>query len=145
MNNTPSQEPNRKNTLNESSTPVPKQEKPELKQFNQFINEDFIPGLAKALKIKGIEPVRIELKNGDRPVTGDECWMVVGELSKERCFWVCFNTDKIISPKTIALTENGSNPTVLESFLIDEKKITCALLISRTMQRLNGQKWLGNN
>ena len=29
--------------------------------------------------------------------------------------------------------------------LTDEKKITLALLISRLLQRLNGQKWLGAN
>jgi hypothetical protein len=34
---------------------------------------------------------------------------------------------------------------LLESFLIDEKRITLALLVSRTVQRLNGQKWLGPN
>ena len=51
----------------------------------------------------------------------------------------------ITSSMVVALAENGSNPSVLESFLIDERKITLQLLISRIMQRLNGQKWLGAN
>jgi hypothetical protein len=45
----------------------------------------------------------------------------------------------------VSLAEPGSSPTVLESFLIDEKKMSLALLVSRLVQRLNGQKWLGPN
>jgi hypothetical protein len=33
----------------------------------------------------------------------------------------------------------------LESFLIDEKRMSLPLLVSRLLQRLNGQKWLGRN
>ena len=60
-------------------------------------------------------------------------------------FWMCFTSDSISSAKTIALAEAGSEPSLLESFLIDEKKMTQALLVSRLVQRLNGQKWLGAN
>jgi len=45
----------------------------------------------------------------------------------------------------IALADAGSEPTLLESFLIDEKRMSLALLVSRLLQRLNGQKWLGGN
>ena len=71
--------------------------------------------------------------------------MVRGELSGERRFWLCFSTDAITAGKTIALSESGTEPSLLESFLIDEKRITLALLQSRLLQRLNGQKWLGGN
>ncbi len=119
--------------------------KPELKPFNEFINDDFIPGLSKELVDMGIEPDKLLLERGKRPVTGDTCWMVLGEIDGGRRFWLCFNSDKITSDKTLAIAERGSVPSVLESFLIDEKKTTCALLISRLLQRLNGQKWLGAN
>ncbi|MFZ9216630.1 MAG: DUF2996 domain-containing protein, partial [Vulcanococcus sp.] len=56
-----------------------------------------------------------------------------------------FTSDSINSAKTIALAEAGAEPSLLESFLIDEKKMTQALLVSRLVQRLNGQKWLGAN
>ena len=53
--------------------------------------------------------------------------------------------EDISSLKQIALAESGSDPTLLESFLIDEKRITGSCLVSRLLQRLNGQKWLGRN
>ena len=65
--------------------------------------------------------------------------MVMGELPGDRRFWVCFESDSITSGKTIALAESGTEPSLLESFLIDEKRINLALLQSRLLQRLNGQ------
>ena len=71
--------------------------------------------------------------------------MLTGALPGDRRFWVCFESDSITSGKTIALAESGTEPSLLESFLIDEKRINLALLQSRLLQRLNGQKWLGGN
>ena len=71
--------------------------------------------------------------------------MVIGELPGGRRFWVCFESENINSSKLIALADQGSEPTLLESFLIDEKRMSLALLVSRLLQRLNGQKWLGGN
>ena len=119
--------------------------KPEDKPFEQFITEELIPGLTTALAKKGFPPIYLILEKIDRPVTGGECWSVIGELTEGRRFWLSFNTDKISSLKTFAIADKGTEPTLLECFLIDEKKTTLALLISRTLQRLNGQKWLGPN
>jgi len=119
--------------------------KPEDKPFKEFVNEEFIPILTKSLTNMGFPPEGIVLENSQRPVTGGKCWMVRGEISKGRRFWLCFGSEKISSTKLIALAEKGSEPSVLESFLIDERKTTLALLISRLLQRLNGQKWLGAN
>ena len=82
---------------------------------------------------------------GKRPVVGGYCWMVFCEISEQRKFWLCFNKDIITSDKTILLAESNSDPSIVESFLIDEKKTTLPLLISRVLQRLNGQKWIGVN
>ena len=71
--------------------------------------------------------------------------MVIGELPGGRRFWVCFAKPDINSSKVIALADAGSEPTLLESFLIDEKRMSLPLLVSRLLQRLNGQKWLGGN
>jgi hypothetical protein len=71
--------------------------------------------------------------------------MVQGELPGKRRFWLCFTKPDINSAKTVALAEAGSQPSLLESFLIDEKKMSLALLVSRLVSRLNGQKWLGPN
>ena len=124
--------------------PAPKP-KPEDKPFANFIQEDLLPSLTKSLTAREQAPVSLELVEGERPVVGGQCWMVQGELPSERRFWLCFESDAITSGKTIALAESGSDPSLLESFLIDEKRINQALLESRLLQRLNGQKWFGGN
>ena len=124
--------------------PAAKQ-KPEDKPFATFIQEDFLPTLTKSLTERESAPISLELVEGERPVVGGACWMVQGVLPAERRFWLCFASDAITSGKTIALAESGSDPSLLESFLIDEKRINLALLESRLLQRLNGQKWFGGN
>tara|TARA_B100000965_G_scaffold394555_1_gene406930 strand:- start:3615 stop:4070 length:456 start_codon:yes stop_codon:yes gene_type:complete len=115
------------------------------KPFDEFIKDHFIPGLEKSIQKKGSIVKEIKLLYGDRPVVGGKCWMVFCELDNDRKFWLCFNKDVITSDKTILLAESNSYPSIVESFLIDEKKTTLALLISRVLQRLNGQKWIGIN
>ena len=115
------------------------------KPFDEFINNYFIPDLIKSIQEKGSIVKDIKLINSTRPVVGGKCWIVFCELSGDRKFWLCFNQNKITSNKTILLAESNSEPSIVESFLIDEKKITLPLLISRVLQRLNGQKWIGSN
>tara|TARA_B100001250_G_scaffold185687_2_gene159689 strand:- start:71 stop:526 length:456 start_codon:yes stop_codon:yes gene_type:complete len=115
------------------------------KPFNEFISNHFIPGLKKSILEKGTKVNAIKLVQGNRPVVGGKCWMVFCELAEDRKFWLCFDNDIITSDKTILLAESNSDPSIVESFLIDEKKTTLALLISRVLQRLNGQKWIGDN
>lgn len=119
--------------------------KPEDKPFPEFIDTLFIPAVLKQLEERSITPERLERVVQARPVVGGDCPMVVGALPGGRRFWVCFGKEDIKSPKHIALAEAGSDPTLLESFLIDEKRMTLPLLVSRLLQRLNGQKWLGRN
>ena len=123
----------------------PKPPKPEDKPFPEFIDSLFVPAVVKQLAEHGISPDELERVNGPRPVVGGDCPMVIGELPGGRRFWVCFESENISSSKLIALADQGSEPTLLESFLIDEKRMSLALLVSRLLQRLNGQKWLGGN
>ena len=132
----------------EGSTIPPKPVKPpkvEDKPFEEFIIKHFIPGLKTSIEQTGISVLNIKLIDGIRPVVGGKCWMVFCEISKQRRFWLCFNKEVITSDKTILLAESNSDPSIVESFLIDEKKTTLPLLISRALQRLNGQKWMGAN
>ncbi len=134
-------------TLEKSSIPKKTIKPPKIedKPFEEFIENYFIPGLKKSINDKGVEVKAIKLLHGKRPVVGGECWMVFCELTTDRKFWLCFSKDFITSDKTILLAESNSDPSIVESFLIDEKKTTLALLISRVLQRLNGQKWIGSN
>jgi len=115
------------------------------KPFKEFISNFLIPGLKASIEDKGTVVCEIKLIEGQRPVVGGNCWMVFCELSEQRKFWLCFSKDIITSDKTILLAESNSDPSIVESFLIDEKKTTLPLLISRVLQRLNGQKWIGVN
>ena len=130
-----------------STTPkkIVKPPKLEDKPFDEFINDHMIPTLSKQLKEKGVEVTEISLQEGARPVTGGNCWFVYLEISQGRRVWLCFNEPKITSQKTIALAERVTEASLIESFLIDEKKTTLPLLVSRLLQRLNGQKWLADN
>ena len=135
--------------IDSDKPPIPKKPvkppKIEDKPFEEFINIHLIPGLKSSIEEKGALVCDIKLIEGIRPVVGGNCWMVFCELSEQRKFWLCFNNDIITSDKTILLAESNSDPSIVESFLIDEKKTTLPLLISRVLQRLNGQKWIGAN
>ena len=118
---------------------------PEDKPFAEFVPNLLIPALAKEIEAYGGPNVELSFEQGPMPVVGSSCWQVKGALPSGRRFWLCLPSDSISSAKTIALAESGSEPSLLESFLIDEKKMTQALLVFRLVQRLNGQKWLGEN
>lgn len=130
-----------------AAKPAPKAKPPapEDKPFSEFVPELLLPALAKEIQSYGGPEPELSFVQGPMPVVGTTCSMVCGTLPGGRRFWLCFTADDISSPKTIAVAEAGAEPSLLESFLIDEKKITLALLVSRLVQRLNGQKWLGPN
>lgn len=118
---------------------------PEDKPFGEFVPDLLIPAIASEIKAYGGPDTTLSFEQGPMPVVGSTAWMVKGELPGGRRFWLCFTADSISSSKTIAVAEAGAEPSLLESFLIDEKKMTLALIVSRLVQRLNGQKWLGAN
>ncbi|MEB3277115.1 MAG: DUF2996 domain-containing protein [Cyanobacteriota bacterium] len=118
---------------------------PEDKPFADFLPQLLVPALAREINSYGGGDCQLAIEQGPMPVVGLACTMLRGTLADQRRFWLCFTSADINSPKTIALAEAGSEPSLLESFLIDEKKMTLALLVSRLVQRLNGQKWLGPN
>ena len=151
INNKPNKldKPKTDSNINAETPSIPKKPvKPpnlEDKPFEEFIINHLIPGLKSSIEEKGTLVNDIKLIEGIRPVVGGSCWMVLCEISNQRKFWLCFNKNLITSDKTILLAESNSDPSIVESFLIDERKTTLPLLISRVLQRLNGQKWLGLN
>ena len=149
-NSKPSIESNTKSEISTDKNPsIPKKPvkppKIEDKPFDEFISNYFIPTLKKSIQDKGCNVIDIKLIHSNRPVVGGKCWIVFCELVDDRKFWLCFSKNLITSDKTILLSESNSEPSIVESFLIDEKKTTLPLLISRVLQRLNGQKWIGAN
>ena len=136
---------------NENAIPAktiskPKKELPiEKKPFQEFINIHLIPSLIQEINQRGLEVNNINLENTNRPIAGDKCWVVNCEIKDTCSFWLSFENEDISSSKSISLSKPSQKPSIIESFLIDEKRITLKLIISRVMQRLNGQKLIGVN
>jgi hypothetical protein len=124
----------------------PKKELPiEKKPFQEFINIHLIPSFIEEINQRGLEINNINLTNSIRPIAGDKCWVINCEIKDTCNFWLSFEKDDISSLKSISLSKPNQQPSIIESFLIDEKRITLKLIISRVLQRLNGQKLIGVN
>ena len=129
-----------------NTIPKPKKELPiEKKPFQEFINIHLIPALTEEINQRGFEINNINLQNTNRPISGDKCWVINCEIKDTCNFWLSFDKEDISSLKSISLSKPNQNPSIIESFLIDEKRITLKLIISRILQRLNGQKLIGVN
>ncbi len=124
----------------------PKKELPiEKKPFQEFVNIHLIPALEKEINQRGLHIKNIHLKNTNRPIAEDKCWVINCEIKDTCSFWLSFEKEDISSLKSISLSKPNQKPSIIESFLIDEKRITLKLIISRVLQRLNGQKLIGVN
>ena len=133
------------NSLNKIEV-TPKKEIPiEKKPFDEFVNIDLIPSIKNEFNQRGLEVEEINLKYTFRPVAGDKCWVVYCAIKNTCNFWLSFDKQDITSSKSISISKTNQNASVIESFLIDEKRITLKLIISRILQRLNGQKLIGDN
>ena len=145
-NSTPKVDINNENAVPAKTISKPKKELPiEKKPFQEFINIHLIPSLKEEINQRGLEVNNINLENTNRPIAGDKCWVVNCEIKDTCSFWLSFEKEDISSSKSISLSKPSQKPSIIESFLIDEKRITLKLIISRVMQRLNGQKLIGVN
>jgi hypothetical protein len=113
------------------------------------MEQDYLPALQKAIAAEGVKDIKLSLAKQKLPIAGlqsaEECWQVIGSWQNgQRQFNVYFPDEDIQGKKGFSCNE-GRRPSTLESFLIDERKITLELLVSRLVYRLNGQKWLGRN
>jgi len=118
------------------------------KPFAEFIQQDYLPAVKKALAEQGVSDIDLTFTKQKVPIAGytqDECWQIVGRWQNaSRQFNLYFPDENIQGKKAFSCNE-GTKPSTLESFLIDERRITLDLLIWGLIQRLNGQKWLSLN
>ena len=134
------------NDIPVKNIPKPKKELPiEKKPFQEFVNVHLIPSLKEEINQRGLEINDINLQNTNRPIAGDKCWVIKCQIKDTCNFWLSFEKEDISSLKSISLSKPNQKPSIIESFLIDEKRITLKLIISRVVQRLNGQKLIGVN
>ncbi|MBD2561968.1 MULTISPECIES: DUF2996 domain-containing protein [Nostoc] len=120
------------------------------KPFVEFIEQDYLPALQKAIAQQGVQDLQVSFAKQKVPITGfesaEECWQIIGSWKEkgQRQFNLYFPEEDIQGKKGFSCNE-GKKPSTLESFLIDERKITLDLLVFGLVQRLDGQKWLGIN
>lgn len=128
----------------------PKEPAIEDKPFTEFMQQHFTPALKEALAKQGLEDVELKFAKEKLPLAGanssEQCWQVIGNLQKgKRQFNLYFVDEDINGKKAFSCSTNGGVPSIIESFMIDERKSTLDLLLMYTLQRLNGQKWLSRN
>lgn len=132
--------------------PAAKKEKApalEDKPFAEFIQQDYLPAVQKAIASQGGQDLQLNFAKQKISIIGfdtnEECWQIAGSLQNGlRQFNLYFTEEDIQGKKAFSCYE-GKKPSTLESFLIDERKVTLDLLVYGLVQRLNGQKWLGRN
>jgi hypothetical protein len=120
------------------------------KPFKEFIEQDYLPALKSAFAKEGIENVEVNFVKDKIQIPGlsqnGDCWQVRGSWQEgRRQFNVYFPDEDINKQKAFSWATNGAKPSTLESFMIDERKVTLDLLVFYTIQRLNAQKWLAWN
>jgi Protein of unknown function (DUF2996) len=128
-----------------------KKEKPpalEDKPFAEFINQDFLPNLKSVLAKTGLPETELQFEKRRLPIAAlgnDECWQVIGHIQGGRQFMIIFSKEDIQAAKFYTCADSSAQPSTIESFMIDERKVNLDLLLMYTVQRLNGQKWLVMN
>ncbi len=106
------------------------------KPFGDFISQDYLPALEKALSAQALSDLKLGFANNQ--VSGE--WM-----NGQRQFTVYFPQGDISAQRAFSCSIGKTPPSTFEPFLVDERKITLDLLVFGVVQRLNAQKWLGNN
>ncbi len=121
------------------------------KPFNEFVQQDYLPALKQGLAKLGVRDIDLSFEKKKISIKGyesNESWQIIGQwhVSKQpRQFNIYFFDETINGLKGFSCAESTGRPSTMESFLIDERKVTLDLLIFGAVQRLNGQKWLAKN
>ena len=119
------------------------------KPFKEFIETHFLPDVQSALNDNGITDMSLKFVETNIPSKGIEsqvCWQIQGSwMNNQRQFILYFIDETIKGQKAWSFATDGSPHSTLESFMIDERRVTLALLTSYVLQRLDAQKWLALN
>ncbi|MEM9540169.1 MAG: DUF2996 domain-containing protein [Cyanobacteria bacterium P01_E01_bin.42] len=122
----------------------------ESKPFTEFMEQHFTPKLQEAFNQSGLEDMQIAFTKQPIVLAGfdsqEECWQVEGKWQQGVCqFNLYYFDEDIKGKKGFSYTTHGAKPSTLESFMIDERRITLDLMVLYTLQRINGEKLLGRN
>jgi hypothetical protein len=131
----------------------PKKEKApalEDKPFTDFVQQDLLPGIQAGLASQGVTDLDVKFAKTPVSISGvtgiPDCWQIIGQWQQgHRQFNLYFFDENIQGQRGFSCTSHGIQTSSIESFLIDERKITLDLLVFGLLQRLNAQKWLQPN
>jgi len=119
------------------------------KPFAEFMQHDYLPALQKAIAKVGVQDLQLSFAKQKVQIVGfetaEEWWQVIGKLQNGQRHFNLYFPEEDIQGKKVFSCDEGKKTSTLESFLIDERKITLDLMVYGMVQRLNGQKWLGLN
>lgn len=124
--------------------------KVEDKPFTEFMEQHFVPALEKAFTQEGIQDMQLSFAQEKLPTSAaspsEKFWQVIGTWQDgNRQFNVYFLDENIKGQKAFSCSATGGATSTIESFMIDERRVTLDLMVLYTLQRLNGQKWLIRN
>ncbi len=149
---TPTNPPAKPSAAEKKPAAAKKAKKPKLedKPFKEFIEQHFTPALQEAFTTEGLEDMKLQFSKQGLPINGadpdEQCWQIIGNWQNgQRQFNLYFLEEDISGSKAFSAATDGNNPSTIESFMIDERRVTLDLLVLYTVQRLNGQKWLFGN
>ena len=111
----------------------PKKAKAPEKPFAQAISEDVIPNTISVLESRGVDDLKLVFKDN----------MLEGKFKGgQRQFNVIFSDADLNSSKGFTCTSGGAPVSTIESFMIDERKVSTDLLVFYIVQRLYAQQWV---
>ncbi|MCS7292959.1 MAG: DUF2996 domain-containing protein [Gloeomargarita sp. SKYBB_i_bin120] len=114
---------------------APKAPPIEAKPLPAFVQEHFLPALQAAMAARGITDVELQWVPEQNQVRGR--W-----ADGQHEFTITFTQGTLQGLKTFTYSSYGAPPSTIESFMIDERKVTLDLLVFYTLQRLTAQKVL---
>jgi Protein of unknown function (DUF2996) len=122
------------------------------KPLPEFMAQDCLPVLIEQLTAQGIQGLDLTFKTQKIAVRGyeslPECWQMEGKWQanqKAHQFNVYFFDADLQGQRGFSVSLGNQLPSTMESFRIDERKMSLNLFISGVLQRLNSQKWLDRN
>ncbi|NEQ34774.1 MAG: DUF2996 domain-containing protein [Leptolyngbya sp. SIO4C5] len=123
---------------------------PEDKPFQDFIQQDYLPQLKEALAQEGLDDLTLDFEKRKLEILNQkdvsDCWQVVGRWYQgQRQFNVAFLKEDIKGPKIFSYADGGGQPSTVEQFMGDERRVNLDLMVLYVIQRLNAQKWLTRN
>lgn len=134
------------------AAPPKKEKAPALedKPFTDFVQQDLLPAMQAGLANQGVTDLDLQFAKNPVAISGvngiPDCWQIIGRWQQgRRQFNLYFFDEAIQGQRGFSCAAAGVPTSSIESFLIDERKITLDLLVFGLLQRLNAQKWLQAN